>query len=126
VGEWGNGYSQKLVRDYDPFTSNGMVYAICATACSLPIFLSVLMQTFIRGRVFNSLLNFGAYGWGMSVMMLLSAVLLAYCKGFVYRVFHSMGHWVQRASGAFMILAGGYVLYYLLIYGRYLDEFVRR
>lgn len=104
----------------------GVFYAICAAACTLPIFLSVMMQTFISGGVLNSLLNFGAYGWGMSIMMLLFSVLLAYSKSFVYRISHSMGHWIQRASGAFMVLAGVYVLYYLLIYGRYLDELLRR
>ncbi|MFQ5795323.1 MAG: cytochrome c biogenesis CcdA family protein [Candidatus Bipolaricaulia bacterium] len=104
----------------------GIVYAICAAACTLPIFLSVMMQTFISGSVFNSLLNFLAYGWGMSVVMLLFSILLAYSKGVVYKLFAPITHWVQRASGGFMILAGGYVLYYLLIYGRYLDELVGR
>jgi len=98
----------------------GLVYSVCAAACTLPVFLAVMTQTFLSGGLGNSLLNFAAYGWGMSIMMLLFAVLLAYSKGFVYRVFQTMGHWVQRASGAFMILAGGYVLYYLLIYGRYI------
>lgn len=104
----------------------GLFYAVCAAACTLPIFLSVMMQTFISGGVLNSLLNFSVYGWGMSAMMLLFAVLLAYSKGAAHRVFHTMGHWVKRASGAFMILAGGYVLYYLLIYGRYLDDLLGR
>jgi len=70
--------------------------------------------------------HFAAYGWGMSLMMLGFGVLLAYAKGVVQRVFRSMGTWVRRASGAFMIVAGGYVLYYLLIYGRYLDDLLGR
>lgn len=100
----------------------GLFYAICASACTLPVFLAVMTQTFLSGGLASGLLHFAAYGWGMSVMMLLFSVLLAYSKHVVYRIFHSMGHWVARASGAFMIVAGGYVLYYLLIYGRYLDE----
>ncbi len=104
----------------------GLFYAICASACTLPIFLAVMTQTFTSGGVVGGLLHFAAYGWGMSVMMLLFALLLAYSKGAVYRVFHTLGHWVKRASGAFMILAGGYVLYYLLIYGRYLDDLLGR
>jgi len=99
----------------------GVIYAVCAAACTLPIFLSVMMQTFISGGVMSSLLNFFAYGWGMSAMMLLFSVLLVFAKGMVYRLFAPITQWVQRASGAFMILAGGYVLYYLLIYGRYAD-----
>lgn len=104
----------------------GIFYAVCASACTLPIFLAVMTQTFLSGGVWNSLLNFAAYGWGMSVMMLLFAVLLAYSKGFVYNIFRSMSAWVKRASGAFMIAAGAYVLYYLLIYGRYIDDLLGR
>lgn len=124
--------SRRLPLRADPqggllsFYAYGLVYAVCAAACTLPIFLSVMTQTFLAGGVGDSLLNFAAYGWGMSIMMLLFAVLLAYSKGAVYRVFATMGTWVQRASGAFMILAGGYVLYYLLIYGRYIDALIGR
>lgn len=103
----------------------GLFYAVCAAACTLPIFLSVMMQTFIGGPL-NGLVHFAAYGWGMSLMMLGFGVLLAYAKGFVQQVFHSLGAWVRRVSGVFMIVAGGYVLYYLLIYGRYLDDLLGR
>lgn len=103
----------------------GILYAICASACTLPVFLAVMTQTFLSGFL-KGLLHFAAYGWGMSAMMLLFSVLLAFSKKAVYRVFHPLGHWVSRISGAFMIVAGGYVLYYLLIYGRYLDELLGR
>ena len=103
----------------------GLFYAVCAAACTLPIFLSVMMQTFLGGPL-NGVVHFAAYGWGMSLMMLGFGVLLAYAKGLVQRVFRSMGAWVRRASGVFMIVAGGYVLYYLLIYGRYIDDLLGR
>ncbi len=102
----------------------GLVYAVCAAACTLPIFLSVMMQTFLGGPL-NGLVHFAAYGWGMSVMMLGFGVLLAYAKGAVQRVFYSMGMRIRRLGGVFMILAGGFVLYYLLIYGRYIDDLLR-
>lgn len=123
VGRW---LQPKAGQGLRSFYLYGMVYAICAAACSLPIFLSVMIQTFIRGGIVSSLLNFGAYGWGMSIVMLLFSVLLAYSKGMVHTIFARFTRWIQRASGVFMILAGGYVLYYLLIYGRYLDDLLRR
>lgn len=100
----------------------GIMYAICSASCSLPIFLAVMMQTFISGGIARSLLNFLAYGWGMSAMMVLLSLILAYSKGAVYKLLSPVSYWVQRASGLFMIVAGGYVLYYLLIYGRYLED----
>jgi cytochrome c biogenesis protein CcdA len=112
-------------NDFLSFYVYGLFYAVCASACTLPIFLAVMTQTFLGGPV-NGLLHFAAYGWGMSAMMLLFGLLLAYAKEAVYRIFRSMSVWVKWASGAFMILAGGYVLYYLLIYGRYLDDLLGR
>lgn len=123
AGRW---LQPKTGQELRSFYFYGIVYAICAAACSLPIFLAVMMQTFVSGGVTNSLLNFLAYGWGMSIVMLLFSILLAYSKGIVFKLFAPISHWVQRASGAFMLLAGGYVLYYLLIYGRYLDDLLRR
>ncbi|MFB6286936.1 MAG: cytochrome c biogenesis CcdA family protein [Candidatus Bipolaricaulia bacterium] len=99
----------------------GLFYAVCAAACTLPIFLSVMTQAFLGGGVVTSLANFIAYGWGMSLMMLGFAVLVAYSQGAVQRWMRSLSSWMPRLGGLFMIAAGGYVLYYLLVYGRYID-----
>lgn len=123
AGRWFRPNSNQGLRSFYVY---GILYAVCAAACTLPIFLSMMMQTFISGGVIGSVLNFFAYAWGMSAMMLLFSVLLVYAKGMVYKLFAPITHWVQRASGVFMILAGGYVLYYLLIYGRYADELFGR
>ena len=122
VGRW---LSPKTGSGLFSFYLYGLVYAVCAAACTLPIFLSVMMQTFLGGPL-NGLIHFAAYGWGMSLMMLGFGVLLVYAKGLVVRIFHSMGAWVRRVSGVFLIVAGGYVLYYLLVYGRYLDDLLGR
>jgi cytochrome c biogenesis protein CcdA len=123
AGRW---LHPKVGQGLRSFYFYGIIYAVCAAACTLPIFLAVMTQTFISGGVGNSLLNFLAYGWGMSAAMLLLSIVLAYSKGVIDKLFPVAMHWVQRMSGVFMILAGGYVLYYLLIYGRYLDEFLGR
>lgn len=104
----------------------GLIYAVCAAACTLPIFLSVMMQTFINNGIMGSLVNFIAYGWGMSIMMLAFSITIVYSKGAISRFFPIMTRIIHRISGVFMILAGGYVLYYLLIYGRYLDDLMGR
>lgn len=119
AGRW---FRPKTGGGWRSFYGYGMLYAICAAACTLPIFLSVMLQTFVSGGVLGSVLNFLAYGWGMSSIMILFSLGLAYSKGLVFKVFPRVIHVVHRISGIFMILAGGYVLYYLLIYGRYLDE----
>ncbi len=99
----------------------GLFYAVCAAACTLPIFLSVMTQAFLGSGVLTSLANFIAYGLGMSLLMLGFAVLVAFSQGAVQRWMRSLSSWMPRLGGLFMIGAGGYVLYYLLVYGRYID-----
>jgi len=122
-GSFGRWFHPKTGLGLWSFYGYGMAYAVCAAACTLPIFLSVMTQTFVGGSMLAGVLNFLAYGWGMSLLMILFSLALAYSKDAVYKIFPRITRVVQRISGVFMILAGGYVLYYLLIYGRYLDAF---
>lgn len=123
AGRW---FRPKSGKGLGSFYGYGMVYAVCAAACTLPIFLSVMMQTFVSGGLLGGILNFLAYGLGMSLMITLFSLALAYSKGLVYKLFPHIIRILHRLSGIFMILAGGYVLYYLLIYGRYLDDLLGR
>ncbi len=102
-----------------PFFVYGMLYAVCAAACVLPIFMAVMVQSFLTAGPLEGALNFLAYGWGMSVVMLAFSVALALSKTGLRAWLPRAAGWVQRLSGAFLVLAGGYVLYYLLIYGEY-------
>jgi len=78
----------------------GMVYAVCAAACTLPVFLSVMTQTLLAGGLLGGFLSFAAYGWGMSLMMLVFAVLIAYSKALVQRVFGRVGRWSGGWAGS--------------------------
>jgi len=125
-GIFGRSVRLKSGSGLGQFYLYGIIYALCAAACALPIFLSVMMQSFINQGWLSSIVNFGAYGWGMSIMMLALSVALVYSKAVVTRFFPMIVEKIHRYSGIFMIVAGGYVLYYLLIYGRFLDDLIGR
>jgi cytochrome c-type biogenesis protein len=59
----------------------GIGYAVASCGCTLPIFMIyVVGPTFTVGPL-NGLLNFGAYASGMTLMMLLLSLSIAYSKG---------------------------------------------
>lgn len=123
ISKW---YRPKTDQGLISFYGYGIIYSVCAAACTLPIFLAIMTQTFVNGGMFGGMLNFLAYGFGMSFMMILLSLSLAFSKTVAVRIFPKAVQKMQRISGFLMILAGGYVLYYLLFYGRYLDDLLEQ
>jgi cytochrome c-type biogenesis protein len=75
---WGRG---RGMRGYFFYYFYGIGYAVASCGCTLPIFMIyVVGPTFTVGPL-NGLLNFGAYASGMTLMMLLLSVSIAYSKG---------------------------------------------
>lgn len=95
----------------------GISYALAAVGCTLPIFLVVVSYAF-SGSLLNGIMHFLAYALGMTLLMLALALVMTIASDFVYKYLNSIVKYVQRASGAVLIAAGGYLIYYLLFYSR--------
>ena len=59
----------------------GISYAIASCGCTLPIFMIYVVRPIFTVGPLNGLLNFIAYALGMTLMMLLLSVSIAYSKG---------------------------------------------
>lgn len=90
----------------------GVSYAIASLSCTLPVFLAVVAGTLTRVSFTSGLATFLAYALGMGVVLLVVTLALALAKhGVVSRLRSAMRH-VDRAAGALLVAAGGYVVYY--------------
>lgn len=98
----------------------GISYAIASVGCALPIFLVVMIQAFM-GSLLNGLLQFSVFSYGMALMMIALSLTMSFSKGFIYRHLEPLTLFIQKASALVLIVAGGYLVYYQLIYGRVLD-----
>lgn len=97
----------------------GVGYAIASVGCALPIFMIVVTQAF-TGGLLNGLVQFVAFSEGMTVMMIALSLAMAFSGEFIRRYLPAITKAVSKASALVLIGAGGYLVYYQLIYSRVL------
>ena len=90
----------------------GISYAIASLSCTLPVFLSVVVGAFTTQSFFTGFAAFVAYGLGMSVVLMGLTMALAFSKDSLIRRLRGSSRWVNRLSGAILVLAGSFVVFY--------------
>lgn len=88
----------------------GAVYALAATACVLPLFLSVAFLSFDLSLLGTALV-FGAYMTGFSVFMLAATVAIAIGQAAFLERFRAHSGTLTKAAGLVLVLAGVVQLY---------------
>lgn len=90
----------------------GASYAVASLSCTLPVFLSVVASTFTRSNWASGVATFAAYALGMSAVLLTLTIALAVAQHSLVRRLNTLSGQVNRAAGALLVLAGGYIVYY--------------
>jgi cytochrome c-type biogenesis protein len=96
-------------RDLLSASVYGVGYGLASLACTLPIFLVVVGTAFTNGSVLGGLGLFVAYSLGMGAVVTAVTLGAALFKGVVAHALRRGMPFVQRASGALLILAGSYI-----------------
>ncbi|MGH8775023.1 MAG: cytochrome c biogenesis CcdA family protein [Jiangellaceae bacterium] len=90
----------------------GVAYAVASLSCTIAPFLAVTTSTFRSDSTAAGVAVFVAYGVGMGLVVGVLAVSVALARdGFVRRL-RAVMPYVGRLSGALLLLAGAYVIYY--------------
>ncbi|MBK9180045.1 MAG: cytochrome c biogenesis protein CcdA [Acidimicrobiales bacterium] len=92
----------------------GVSYAVASLGCTLPLFLSLVAGTFTRENVASGIATFVAYALGMGLVLTALTVTLALAKQSLVRGLRRALPYVDRISGALLVVAGVYVTYYWL------------
>lgn len=90
----------------------GVAYAVASLSCTIAPFLAMATATFRSSGVAGGLAAFVAYGVGMGLVVGLLAVAVALGSDAVVRRARRLLPYVNRVSGALLIVAGAYVAYY--------------
>ncbi len=90
----------------------GVAYAVASLSCTVAPFLAMATATFRSSGVAGGLAAFVAYGVGMGLVVGLLAVAVALGSDAVVRRARRLLPYVNRVSGALLIVAGAYVAYY--------------
>lgn len=89
----------------------GVGYGAASLSCTLPIFLAAT-GTAVTGSGAGSALSFVAYAAGMGTILTALAVAAALSRQGLALALRRVVPYVSRVSGALLMLAGAYVIYY--------------
>ena len=103
------------VRGYFLF---GLSYATASFSCALPIFLLVVVSSLEVSGNLVAVGQFFLYALGMGLVITLLTVWMALNKWALVGAIRKTSAFIQPFSGALMILAGAYIVYYWLTIGR--------
>lgn len=96
----------------------GVAFGATSLSCTLPIFLMVVGSSIAAGDFSSGILHFFSYIVGMgSVMLILTLGIAVVKEGVVIGALRKVLPYVQKISAFFLILAGGYIVYYWLSSG---------
>ena len=90
----------------------GLAYALASLSCTIGPFLAVTSATFRADSVLAGVLAYLAYGLGMAIVVGVLAVGIALAGSSVAGGFRRVLPYVNRISGALLVLTGLYVGYY--------------
>ena len=91
----------------------GVSYAVASISCGLPTFIVVVSSSVTGFR--SGFTAFIFYACGMSVTLLALTISLALARSAFLERLRSLVRYVDRASGALMILAGSYLVIFWVI-----------
>ena len=90
----------------------GLSYAVASLSCTIGPFTSVVASTFSRESPVAGIATFLAYGAGMALLLMALTVALALTRRGLVSGLRRALPYVQRLSGALMILMGAYLTWY--------------
>ncbi len=90
----------------------GVIYATVSLSCTIPVFLVAVVGTFRADDFAAGVAVLVAYAAGMGLVLTALAVALALAKDGVVQRSRSVLPWLNRISGALLIVAGAYVTWY--------------
>lgn len=90
----------------------GVSYAVVSLGCTLPLFLGLVASSFATANAASAVAVYLTYGAGFTVLLTGLTVTVALAQRSLVGAIRRALPWIQRISGAFLVLAGFYVAWY--------------
>ena len=90
----------------------GISYALVSLSCTLALFIAAISTVVDQQNFLVGVAAFVAYGLGMGVVLIVLTVAIALARQGVVKRMRTLLPYINRISGALLVLAGAYVAYY--------------
>jgi cytochrome c biogenesis protein CcdA len=95
---------------YRSFFLYGVGYGAASLACSLPVFILLVLQSSTASGPLGVFIAFLVYGLGASAVIVPLTLTISYSKNLVYRKLIGTLPWIKKISAAILIISGLYML----------------
>ena len=92
----------------------GLGYGAASMACSLPVFILLVLQSASAGSFISILFMFIAYGLGAATILVPLSIALTLSRELVYRRLMIVLPYMKKINAVILVLAGTYMIYYWL------------
>jgi cytochrome c-type biogenesis protein len=107
----GRGTTEPSIRSYAKY---GVVYGLASLSCTLPAFLAVVTFSLLSGGYLAIFVQFVLFGAGMAAVLASMTVLVGWLSGRGTGAIRRLSRYAVPVSGALLLIAGGYLVYYWL------------
>lgn len=90
----------------------GISYALVSLSCTLSLFTAAISTTVQDENLLLGILAFLAYGLGMGLVLMVITLAIALARQSLVKNLRKVLPYINRVSGALLVLAGLYVVYY--------------
>jgi len=90
----------------------GISYALVSLSCTLSLFTAAISTTVQDENLLLGILAFLAYGLGMGLVLMVITLAIALARQSLVKNIRRVLPYINRVSGALLVLAGLYVVYY--------------
>ncbi|MCW6010578.1 cytochrome c biogenesis CcdA family protein [Micromonospora sp. CPCC 205371] len=106
------GAGPQVSHQFGAMTLFGASYAIASLGCTIGPFLAVVVAGFRTDSVLAGVGLFLAYAAGMTLVVGTVALAVAFARTSLIRGIRRAAPFINRAAGALLLIAGGYVAWY--------------
>jgi cytochrome c-type biogenesis protein len=92
----------------------GAMYGLASTACTLPVYASIVILPLGSGRVGAALITFASFALAMAALMVGTALIVGLSGDALLRALRTSGPWIVRAAGVVLIVVGIYEAYFFI------------
>jgi cytochrome c biogenesis protein CcdA len=90
----------------------GAVYGLASTACTLPVYVSIVVLPLGSGQIGAALLTFGSFALAMAALMVGTALVVGLSGNALLTGLLASAPWIVRAAGVVLIIVGIYEGYF--------------
>jgi len=100
----------KLGKGYFGLYLLGAGFGLVISACTAPVFISVILYAFISGFQ-NGIVALVSYGLGMGIVFTATSVITLKAKKSLMNKITQHSIWINRVMGSILVIAGLYIAY---------------